>query len=269
MSESLSDDRVSPLLDELRTLRELRRNAEAARGAAEARIATIKSETRIKDRHRWLALWANGDTAVSDEMKSLRDEVKHRKQQTARLPQTWQTVLHELDQVIAGHFEENDAGYRAMVIELRELRRKSGVCRDALALVRKTRGNIASLSASLHVEPNGRAAVAAAKKKPGEISAQLGVARKKVVEVNRIAGAHGLVNARLVGKLDMTFLGTEFGTDERRKQLDEAGRTLDDVARKIEASRHTFDKRSNKLEKDRAHMVRTKRDQLLSEQGLR
>jgi hypothetical protein len=268
MSDSLSDDRVSPLVDELKALEKLRGNAEAARREAEARIAKIKSETRVKDRHLWLVLWANGDRSVFDEYRSLRDEVKHREQQIARIPHTRQTVVGELDQVIAENLEQNNPDYRGIVIEQRELRRKSDVCREARTLVLKTRENIRSVSVSLHVEPKGRAAAAAAKKKPGEISAQLKVARKKVGEVNKIVGSRDRVSGGLVNKLNMTFLGTEFGPDEREKQLDKAARTLNDVARKIEASRGKFEKRLKELEKDGAHMVRAKRNHLLSMHGL-
>jgi hypothetical protein len=268
MSESCSDDRVSPLLERLTTLEELRRNAKVAKEEAEARIARIKSETRVKDRHRWLALWANGDLSVCDEYRSRCDEVKHREQQSAQLSQTQQSVLGQLDQVIADNFEQVNPDYRGIVIEQREIRRKRDVCRDALAVVLMTRGNIMSVSASLRVEPKGRTAVAAAKKKPDEISAQLSAARKKVGEVNKIVGSRDLVNGRLVSKLDITFLGTEFGPDKRKRQLDETARTLDDVARKIETSRRTFEKRLKDLEKDRTHMVRVERDHLLSMHGL-
>jgi hypothetical protein len=65
----------------------------------------------------------------------------------------------------------------------------------------------------------------------------------------------------------VTLLGTEFGPDERRKQLDEAARTLDDVARKVKANGDSFEKRLTELERSRAHMVRAKRDYLLSMHG--
>ena len=258
MSDSWFDDHVSPLLDELTTLKELDRNAKTARGETKARIAKIKSETRLKDRHRWLASWANGDLSVCKEYQSLRHTAKHLEQRIADLPHTCQAVLGELDQVIADNFEQNNPAYRGIVIEQRELRRKRDVCRDALTLVRNTRENITRVSASLHVEPQGRAAVATAKKKPGEISDQLKVVRKKVAEVNRIVGSH----VRLAN-LDVTFLGTEFGPDQRKKQLDGAVKTLYEVARKVEAGRDKFEKRLRELEKDRARMVKAKRDHLV------
>jgi len=267
MSDSWSDDRVTPLIDKLKTLKELRGNAEAARGDAEARIAKIKSETRLKDRHLWLLLWANGDRAVYDEYRSLCDEVKHRRQQIAHLPRTREAILGELDQVIADDFKQNNPDYRGIVIEQRELRRKRDVCYGALTVVVRTRGNITNVSTSLHVEPKGRAAVAAAKRKPGEISAQLKVVREKVGEVNRIVGSRGLVDGGRVKKLNVTFLGAEFGPDERKKQLDDMVRTLNEVARKVEASGDKFEKRLRELEKNRAHMVRAKRDRLLSTHG--
>jgi hypothetical protein len=266
MSDSWSDDRVIPLIDKLKTLKELRGTADAARRDAEARIAKIKSETRLKDRHLWLLVWANGDRSVYDDYRSLCDEVKHRRQQIARLPRTRQTVLDDLDRVIADDFEQNNPDYRAIVVEQRELRRKRDACNGALTVVRSTRGNITSVSASLHLEPKGRAAVAAAKRKPGEISAQLKVVREKVDEVNRLAGSRGLDGGRLK-KLNVTFLGSEFGPDERKKQLDAAVRTLDEVARKVEASGDTFEKRLRELERDRAHMVRAERDRLLLMHG--
>ncbi|MFC4855881.1 hypothetical protein [Actinophytocola glycyrrhizae] len=268
MSDSWSDDRVSQLLDRLKTLDELRGNADAARGEAEARIAKIKSETRVKDRHLWLLLWANGDRAVYDEYRSMRDEVKHRRQQIARLPHSRQMVLGELDRVIADDLEQNDPDYLGIVIEQRKVRQKKEVCHHALNVVLRTREKITSVSASLRVRPNGKAAVAAARREPGEISAQLKVVQEKVKEVNRIVGSRDLVNGGLVKRLNMTFLGTEFGHDERKKQLDDTVRTLNEVARKVEASGDKFEKRLRELEKDRRQRVKAKRDRLLSMHGL-
>lgn len=268
MSDSGFDDRVGPLVDELKTLKELRGKAEAARGEAEARIAKIKSETRLKDRHLWLVLWANGDRSVYDEYRSLRDEVAKCGQQIARLPRARQTVLDELDRVIADDFEQNSPDYRGIVIEQRKLRRKRDVCHTALTFVLRTRGNITSASASLHVEPKGRSAVLAAKRKQGDISAQLKVVRENVNEVNRILGSRGPVNGVLVNRLNVTFLGVEFGSDERKKQFDAVVRTLNEIARKIEASQNKFEKRFQELERDRVRMVRAKRDHVLSTHGL-
>jgi len=268
MSDLWSDDRVSPLLDELKALEELGGNAEAAMGDAKARIVKIKSETRVKDRHLWLLLWANGDRSVYNEYRSLRHEVKHREQQIAQLPQTRQTVLGELDQVIVDNFEQNNPAYRAIAIEQRELRRKRDVCNGALTFIRQTRENIMNVSASLHVTPKGKAAVAAAKRKPDDISTQLKAVREKIAGVNRIAGSRDLVSGGLVKKLNVTFLGTEFGPDKRKKQLDDAARTLNEVGRKVEANRGNFEKRLRDLEKNRAHMVMTEREHLLSTHGL-
>jgi uncharacterized protein YhaN len=159
--------------------------------------------------------------------------------------------------------EQNNPAYRGIVTEQRELRRKRDVCRETLGFVVRTRGNITSVSASLDVEPKGRAAVAAAKAKLGEISAQLKAVREKVNHANGIVVSRGLVM-----KLNMTLLGTEVGPDERKKQLADAVSTLNEVARKIEASGNKFEKRVRELEKDRAPMVRTKRDHLLSMHGL-
>lgn len=263
MSDSWFDDRVNPLLDKLKTLKERHETNKAAKGEAEVRIGKIKSATRVKDRHLFLVVWANGDRSVRNEYRSLRDKVKLCRQKIAGFPRAWQRGLDELDQAIAEDLEQNNPAYRGIVTEQRELRRKRDVCRDALSLVVRASGNIARVSASLHVEPKGRAAVAAAKSKPGELSAQLKVVREKVNQIHGIGASRGLVE-----KLNMTFLGAEVSPDKRKKQLDDAVSTLKEVARKVEASGDKFEKRMRELEKDRVHMVRTKRDRLLSLHGL-
>lgn len=267
MPDSWSDDLVVPLLDKLKTLAELHRTAVTAVDEAATKIAKIKSESRLKDRHLWLLLWANGDRSIYDDYRSLRDELKHRKQQIAHVPQARKAVVYELDRVIAGELDQNDSGYRAIVTEQRELRRKSDVFDDALTHIRRTRENITRLAASLHIEPRGRSAVAAAKKKSSEISAQLKVVREKVEKVNRIVGSRGVAGS-VVRKLDKTVLGAEFGPAERKKRLDEVVTTLNDIDHKVEASRGKVAKRLNDLEKDRTRMVTAKRDHLLVTHGL-
>jgi predicted nucleic acid-binding Zn-ribbon protein len=243
MADSWSDDRFRPLLDKLKTFEERAGNAEAASVEVDNRIGRIKAESRLKDRHRWLMMWANGDPSICEEYRSLRAEAKGLRQQVAHLPQARQRILGELDQVVAEVLERENPDYRAIVAEQGKLRRKRDVCLGAVTLV------------------------AAARRKPDK--GQLKLVRDKVNEVNRVVGARGQVDGRLIKKLDVTFLGAESGSDERKKQLDAVARTLNDIAHKVEASRDEFNKRLKELEKVRAQMVEAERYRLLSAHGLR
>lgn len=267
MSDSWSDDDVRHLLGRLKDIEERRRNAEAMRGEIETGIAKIKSETRLKERCWWLVWLTNGDRSISDEYRSMRDELKLRKEQIAYFLHSRFAIIGQLDRVVAAVLAEDNEDYRNIVFGQREDRRMKEVFDDAVTVVRATRANLASESASPHVEPQGRAAVAAAKRKPGELSAQLAVSREKVRAVNNVVGSSDRLSSGLVNKLDITFLGAEFGVEQRKKQLDAAVRTLDEVIRRFEASRDKVAIHLRELEKSRARMVTDERNRLLSAHG--
>jgi hypothetical protein len=130
------------------------------------------------------------------------------------------------------------------------------------------RENIVNVSASLYVEPKGKAALTASTRKQSELSAQLKAVRDSVRAVNNAAGSGGMIGSSLVNKLNPTVLSEESSPDKRKKQLDNVAKALGDVAHKIKVSSKKFAKSVNELERDRAQMVTARRNQILLTHGL-
>jgi chromosome segregation ATPase len=268
MPQSWYEDRVRQLLNGLKTLEQTDEEAESARRDAEAKLEKIKSGTRLKDRYLWLLVWANGDRTVYDRIKPLRDEIKLRRQQIAETPRRHQTMLAELDDIITDDLGQNDAEFQALLSEQRGLRRKRDTCDEALRTIAATRQNITTMSSSMPISPKGRE-LATAEKKTGEIAAQIRVVHGKVVEVNGVAGSYGSVSGALVKKLNTSFQSGEFRYQQRRDELNTALMTLGEVGRKISAISGKIEKRLRELEHRRAHLVKAKRDRLLSTHGIK
>jgi hypothetical protein len=268
MPQSWYEDRVRQLLGGLKALEQSREEAEATRRDAEAELEKIKSGTRLKDRYRWLLVWANGDRAVYDRIKPLRDEIKLRKQQVADTPRRHRTMLGELDDIITDDLGQNDPEFQALLTDQRGLRRKRDTCDEALRTISATSKNITNMSSSMPISPKGKE-LPTAEKKTSEISAQIRVVHGKVVEVNKIGGSYGSVSGPLVKRLNTSFLSGEFRYQQRKDGLDTALRTLGEVERKISAISAKIGKRLRELENRRAQLVKAKRDRLLSTHGIK
>jgi hypothetical protein len=268
MPDSWCDHHVRPLIAELKTVEERQAAVETALGELEARVAKIKAESRIKDRQLWLVVWANGDRAIYDEYRTLRNQLKLRRQQIARFPGSHLEARHKLDRAIADRLEQTDPAYRRIVAEERESRSKRDTCRDASTLIAAARADITNLAASLTVEPTGKAVAAKKTRKPDDYAAQVKVVREKLGQVRGMAGSRGVMDSGLVKSLERVSLDAGGGPDKRMKQLDQAAGTLNRIGREVDAKRRKAERRLGELERDRARAVAAERWRLLTVHGL-
>jgi chromosome segregation ATPase len=268
MPQSWYEDRVRELLSGLKALEQTDEEAESARREAEAKLEKLTAGTRLKDRHLWLLVWANGDRTVYDRIKPLRDEIRLRKQQTSDIPRKHRTMLAELDDIITDDLGQNDAEFQVVLGDQREFRGKRDMCRSALAAISATREDITRMSSALPAEPKGKE-LTAARKRLGEISAQVGVVYHRVGEVNEIERAYGSINGALVKKLKMAPVSGKYRYEQRKEELDALLRTLTEVSRKVTAISDKIEKRLGELDHRRAQLVKAKRDRLLSTNGLK
>jgi len=242
--------RARPQLDELTVLVQHREDAEAAMRKAKFGIEQIKPGTRLKDRNLWLLKWMNGDPAVYDRVRLLREEIKERNTQIKDVRSRRAWLLDELDRIIVDYLEQNDPTYQGTWIEHRGLDRKLDLCRDLLQEIATTRK------------------MAVGGRKAGEISAHVRAVHAKVVDLNKMPGSVRSVSSQIVKKLGATFLGDESDSRERRKKLAAVIRTMDTVKIRVDAVHKGAAKQIKKLKKKRAELVKAKRDHLLSTRGL-